>query len=152
MLSIPPSPQGAPVNLPAAVPNLVQAEQLTDKLGIEITEWNAERLVGTMPVAGNRQPYGLLHGGASAAFAETLGSIAAVMNAGEGRIAVGLELSCTHHRAAREGVVTGVCTPLHVGRTTATFEIAITDESGKRVCTARLTCVVRDAPPGEKAR
>nr|WP_246842793.1 hotdog fold thioesterase [Allokutzneria sp. NRRL B-24872] len=140
------------MNLPAAVPNLVQAEQLTDKLGIEITEWNAERLVGTMPVAGNRQPYGLLHGGASAAFAETLGSIAAVMNAGEGRIAVGLELSCTHHRAAREGVVTGVCTPLHVGRTTATFEIAITDESGKRVCTARLTCVVRDAPPGEKAR
>ncbi|GAA4013884.1 hotdog fold thioesterase [Allokutzneria multivorans] len=139
------------MNLPAAVPNLVQAEQLTDKLGIEITEWDAERLVGTMPVAGNRQPYGLLHGGASAAFAETLGSIAAVMNAGEGRIAVGLELSCTHHRAAREGVVTGVCTPLHVGRTTATFEIAITDESGKRVCTARLTCVVRDAPPGEKA-
>ncbi|MCP3802507.1 hotdog fold thioesterase [Allokutzneria sp. A3M-2-11 16] len=131
-------------------PNLVLTEQLTEKLGIQITEWEAKRLVGTMPVAGNRQPYGLLHGGASAAFAETLGSIAAVMNAGEGRIAVGLELSCTHHRAAREGLVTGVCTPLHVGRTTATFEIVISDESDKRVCTARLTCVSRDAPPGAK--
>ncbi|SDM78757.1 hotdog fold thioesterase [Allokutzneria albata] len=138
------------MNHPVTDPNLVLTEQLTEKLGIAITEWEPKRLVGTMPVAGNRQPYGLLHGGASAAFAETLGSIAAVMNAGEGRIAVGLELSCTHHRAAREGLVTGVCTPLHVGRTTATFEIVITDESDKRVCTARLTCVIRDAPPGAK--
>ncbi|MFB9908622.1 hotdog fold thioesterase [Allokutzneria oryzae] len=130
---------------------LVGTEQLTEKLGIEITSWDPARLVGTMPVAGNRQPYGLLHGGASAALAETLGSVAAVMNAGEGRVAVGLELSCTHHRAAREGLVTGVCQPLHVGRSTSTFEIVITDESGKRTCTARLTCVVRDAPPGAKS-
>src|SRR5688572_622134 len=72
MLSIPPS-RGAPVNHPVTDPNLVLTEQLTDKLGIEITEWEPKRLVGTMPVAGNRQPYGLLHGGASAAFAETLG-------------------------------------------------------------------------------
>ncbi|WP_199438853.1 hotdog fold thioesterase [Umezawaea beigongshangensis] len=124
------------------------AEQLVDKLGIEITRSENGQLVGTMPVAGNRQPYGLLHGGASAVLAETLGSLASFEAAGPGRIAVGLELSCTHHRAARSGLVTGVASPLHVGRSTATFEIVISDEEGKRVCTARLTCVLRDTPPG----
>jgi uncharacterized protein (TIGR00369 family) len=127
------------------------AEQLTTKLGIEITQWDAGRLVGTMPVAGNRQPYGLLHGGATASLAETLGSVAAAMHAAPDRVALGLELSCTHHRAAREGLVTGVCTPLHVGRTTATFQIAVTDEDGRSVCTARLTCILRERPPGEAA-
>jgi uncharacterized protein (TIGR00369 family) len=101
-----------------------------------------------MPVDGNRQPLGLLHGGANAALAETIGSVAAVLNAPDGRIAVGLELSCTHHRAAREGRVIGVCTPLHVGRSTSTFEIVITDEESRRTCTARLTCIVREKTPG----
>ncbi|APU14186.1 hypothetical protein UA75_10715 [Actinoalloteichus sp. GBA129-24] len=126
-------------------------EQLTTRMGIEITEWDADRLVATMPVAGNRQPYGLLHGGANAVLAETLGSIAAAMYAGAERIAVGIELSCTHHRAAREGVVTGVAVPLHRGRSTASYEIVITDESERRTCTARLTCMLRDRPPGEPA-
>ncbi|MER7081565.1 uncharacterized domain 1-containing protein [Saccharopolyspora kobensis] len=123
-------------------------EQLADKLGIEYATLTPDRVVATMPVAGNRQPYGLLHGGANAALAETLGSIAAALNAGEGRIAVGLELSCTHHRAATAGKVTGVATPVHRGRSTATYEIVITDEQDRRTCTARLTCVLRDQPPG----
>jgi len=142
--AVPPTPDQLPgLNMDLA------AEQLTTKLGIEITQWDANRLVGTMPVAGNRQPYGLLHGGATASLAETLGSVAAAMHAAPDRVALGLELSCTHHRAAREGLVTGVCTPLHVGRSTATFQIAVTDEAGKAVCTARLTCVLRERPPGE---
>jgi 1,4-dihydroxy-2-naphthoyl-CoA hydrolase len=126
----------------------VAAEQLADKLGIEITRWDADRLVGTMPVKGNRQPYGLLHGGASAVLAETLGSIAAAMHAAPERLAVGLELSCTHHRGVTDGLVTGVCTPIHRGRSTATYEIAVSDEQERRVCTARLTCFLKDAPKG----
>jgi uncharacterized protein (TIGR00369 family) len=122
--------------------------ELNEKLGIEIIEVAPDRVVATMPVDGNRQPLGLLHGGANAALAETIGSVAAVLNAPDGRIAVGLELSCTHHRAAREGRVIGVCTPLHVGRSTSTFEIVITDEESRRTCTARLTCIVREKTPG----
>ncbi|WP_291415886.1 hotdog fold thioesterase [Actinophytocola sp.] len=121
---------------------------LPTKMGIEITEWDPKRVVGTMPVAGNLQPYGLLHGGANATLAETIGSAAAALNAGTERVALGLELSCTHHRAAKSGIVTGVATPLHVGRSTSTFEIVITDDEGRRTCTARLTCIVRERPPG----
>jgi uncharacterized protein (TIGR00369 family) len=124
--------------------------QFNMKLGLRIVEISPERLVGTLPVEGNRQPYGLLHGGANASLAETLGSVGAALHAGPDRVAVGLELSCTHHRAARSGLITGVCVPLHVGRTTATFETVVTDEDGKRTCTARLTCVLRDAPPGDR--
>ncbi|HWE89504.1 MAG TPA: hotdog fold thioesterase [Pseudonocardiaceae bacterium] len=118
--------------------------QLNIRLGIEIVELTPERVVATMPVEGNRQPYGLMHGGANAALAETLGSVCAALNAGPGKAPLGLELSCTHHRAAKSGLVTGVCTPLHVGRSTSTFETVITDENGKRTCTARLTCIVVD--------
>ncbi|HEX2297186.1 MAG TPA: hotdog fold thioesterase [Pseudonocardiaceae bacterium] len=121
-------------------------EQLTDRMGIKITEWDPERLVATMPVVGNRQPFGLLHGGASAVLAETLGSIAATLWAMPDKVAVGVELSCSHHRAATEGEVTGVCTPLHRGRTVATFEIVLSDEQDRRICTARLTCLLRDRP------
>ncbi|MBC6451165.1 hotdog fold thioesterase [Actinokineospora xionganensis] len=138
---------------PSKIPGLrseVADQLLADKLGIEVTEWDKNRLVATMPVKGNLQPYGLLHGGASAVLAETLGSIAAALNAPEGKVVVGLELSCTHHRAAREGLVTAVCTPLHVGRSTSTFEIVMTEDSGKRTCTARLTCVALDRAPGDK--
>lgn len=123
-------------------------QQLDHKLGITVTEATADRVVATMPVKGNLQPYGLLHGGANAALAESVGSIAAALNAGPRRATMGLELSCTHHRAALEGLVTGVARPVHVGRSTVTTEIVITDESGRRTCTARLTCIVRDRPPG----
>ena len=122
-------------------------EQLNAKLGVEIVEARAERVVGTIPVRGNRQPFGLLHGGANAALAETLGSVAAALHAGPQRFPVGLELSCTHHRAVADGLVTGVCTPLHVGHSVSTFQIVLSDADGRRTCTARLTCLLRDRPP-----
>jgi len=117
---------------------------LGERLGISIVEASAERVVGTMPVDGNTQPYGLLHGGASCALAESLGSVGAAMHAATwGGHALGIEISATHHRAARTGVVTGVATPLLLGGSVATYEIVITDEAGARVCTARLTCLLR---------
>jgi uncharacterized protein (TIGR00369 family) len=125
------------------------AGQLTARMGIVITEIAHGRVAGTMPVAGNLQPYGLMHGGASCVLAETLGSIAGALHAGPGRAGVGIELNVSHHRALREGVVTGVCTPLSEGHTLATYEIVITDEQGWRVSTARLTCSLRGRVPGE---
>ncbi|RKS74438.1 uncharacterized protein (TIGR00369 family) [Actinomadura pelletieri DSM 43383] len=119
---------------------------LARTMGVEYLETSAERVVGRMPVAGNTQPYGLLHGGASCVLAESLGSIAAMMHAGEGRIAVGIEINATHHRSATEGHVIGVATRVHGGRTLATYDIVITDDRDRRVCTARLTCMIRDAP------
>lgn len=130
------------------LPEEYAEQQLNDKLGLVVVEASPERVVATMPVKGNLQPYGLLHGGANASIAESVGSICAALNAGEGRAAMGLELSCAHHRAVREGMVTAVATPTHVGRGTITSEIVITDDAGRRTCTARLTCIVRDAPPG----
>ncbi len=123
------------------------AGTLAERMGIELVEATAQRLVGTMPVAGNTQPYGLLHGGASVVLAETLGSCGAVLHAGPGRVAVGVDVNATHHAAVRTGLVTGVATPLHLGRTTASYEVVITDAAGRRTCTARITCQLRDAPP-----
>ncbi|HKD96134.1 MAG TPA: hotdog fold thioesterase [Micromonosporaceae bacterium] len=118
---------------------------LADRMGIKILEASADRVVGTMPVEGNTQPYGLLHGGASCVLAETLGSIGAALHARalHGGITVGVDINATHHRGARRGTVTGVATPLHRGGSAATYEIVITDEAGERVCTARLTCLLR---------
>jgi uncharacterized protein (TIGR00369 family) len=141
----------SPKELPALPPELT-AEQLSEKLGIEVVSWDPERVVATMPVKGNRQPFGLLHGGASAALAETLGSMAAALHSMPERFPVGLELSCTHHRGVTEGMVTGVATPLHVGRTASTFQIVISDESGRRACTAQLTCILLDSIPGPLGR
>jgi uncharacterized protein (TIGR00369 family) len=98
-------------------------------------------------VIGNRQPFDLLHGGASAVLAETLGSVHAALTSG-GRAALGVELNCSHHRTARDGLVTGISEPLYVGRTMSSFEIVISDESDRRVCTARLSCLLRDLPSG----
>ncbi|SES78090.1 uncharacterized domain 1-containing protein [Nonomuraea wenchangensis] len=117
---------------------------LASRMGIEFLEAGPDRVVGRMPVEGNTQPYGLLHGGASVVLAETLGSVAAAIHAGPERIAVGVEINATHHRSARSGHVTGVATRLHAGRTLATYDIEITDEEGRRVCTSRLTCMLRD--------
>lgn len=115
---------------------------LNRKLGIEITEAAAERVVGTMPVAGNTQPYGLLHGGASVALAESLGSMGAGIHSHPDKVPVGVDINATHHRAATEGTVTGVATAIHLGRTIASYEVVITNEAGKRVCTARITCAL----------
>ena len=118
---------------------------LPERMGIVVTEASAQRVVGTMPVEGNTQPFGLLHGGASCVLAESLGSLGASLHAMEafGGYALGLEISASHHRSARSGLVTGVATPLHLGGSVATYEVIITDESGDRVCTARLTCLLR---------
>ncbi|MEU7684181.1 PaaI family thioesterase, partial [Streptomyces spectabilis] len=128
---------------------LFSAGNLGNRMGVQILEASAERVVGTMPVEGNTQPYGLLHGGASAVLAETLGSIGAMLHGGSRKIAVGVDLNCTHHRGVRSGLVTGVATPVHRGRSTTTYEVVVSEESGKRVCTARLTCLLRDAPAPE---
>ncbi|WP_236667004.1 MULTISPECIES: PaaI family thioesterase [unclassified Nonomuraea] len=122
----------------------MHAGTLPERMGIEFLEATPERVSGRMPVEGNTQPYGLLHGGASVVLAETLGSVAAAIHAGPGRIAVGIEISATHHRSASSGHVTGVATRLHAGRTLATYDIEISDEQGRRVCTSRLTCILRD--------
>lgn len=127
---------------------LVHRDTLVGRMGIAISEASAERVVGTMPVAGNTQPYGLMHGGASCVLAETLGSVGAALHAGPGRITVGIEISATHHRAVSAGQVTGVATKVHGGQTLATYEIVITDDRGRRVCTSRLSCLLRDAIPG----
>jgi uncharacterized protein (TIGR00369 family) len=121
---------------------------LLERMQIEIVEASPERLVATMPVAGNTQPYGLLHGGASVVLAESLGSIGAQIHAGPGRVAVGLDINATHHRAARSGVVTGTATLLSAGRTLVSYEVVVTDEDGRRICTSRITCLLRDAAPG----
>ncbi|MEV8017803.1 hotdog fold thioesterase [Streptomyces sp. NPDC086554] len=112
-------------------------------MGIEILTCEPGLVSGTMPVSGNRQPVGILHGGANAVFAETLGSVAAFLYAGPGGHAVGVDLSCTHHRWVSSGMVTGICIPLNERQTVASYEIAISDESGNRTCTARLTCAIR---------
>lgn len=122
---------------------LFSAGPLGARMGIEIRQATVERVVGSMPVEGNTQPYGLLHGGASAILAETLGSVGAMLFGRSGNIPVGIDLNCTHHRSADSGTVTGIATPLHLGRTLTTHEIVITDEQGGRVCTARLTCLLR---------
>jgi 1,4-dihydroxy-2-naphthoyl-CoA hydrolase len=127
-------------------------QTLAYRMGIRITEASAQRVVGTMPVDGNTQPYGLLHGGASCVLAETLGSTGAALHAGRDRVAVGIEINATHHRGASAGQVTGVATQVHAGQTLATYDIAITDERGRRICTARLSCLLRDAVPGRANR
>jgi 1,4-dihydroxy-2-naphthoyl-CoA hydrolase len=120
---------------------------LGEKMGIEFLEVSSKRVVARMPVAGNTQPYGLLHGGASVALAETLGTLGAMMHAGEGRIAVGLDINATHHRGARTGFVTGTATALSLGNTLACYDVVITDEDGKRVCTSRITSLIRAQVP-----
>jgi len=121
---------------------------LIERMEIDIVEVSAERVVGTMPVAGNTQPYGLLHGGASVVLAETLGSTGSATHARTlGKIAVGVDINATHHRAATSGTVTGVATAIHLGRSSASYDVVITNEDGKRICTSRITCALIDAPP-----
>jgi 1,4-dihydroxy-2-naphthoyl-CoA hydrolase len=124
--------------------------ELAESMGISFLTARPGEVVATMPVEGNRQPYGLLHGGASAVLAETVGSVAAALFAGPDRIAVGLELSCSHHKAVRSGLVTGTALPLREGRSVASYDIRVVDEAGELVCTARLTCLIRAQAPGHK--
>jgi uncharacterized protein (TIGR00369 family) len=118
---------------------------LDDKLGIEIIDFDPDRLVATMPVKGNEQPFGLLHGGATCSLVETIGSWAAMLGAGPDRKAVGIELNATYVKSATSGVVTAVCTPVRRGRTLATFLIEVSDDKGNTTASARLTCMLLPA-------
>ncbi|WDF32853.1 hotdog fold thioesterase [Arthrobacter agilis] len=121
--------------------------ELDEKMGVQILEQSVDRVVATMPVEGNRQSFGLLHGGASLAVGEAVGSWAAVIHASTlGRTAVGVDVSATHHKGAREGSVTITATPLHLGRTLTTHQVLITNAAGQRLCTLRITNLLLDKP------
>ncbi len=129
----------------AESPWAIELGALDKKLGIVVLEESAERVVATMPVNGNTQSFGLLHGGASMVLGEALGSWAAVIHASTlGKLAVGLDINGTHHRGARDGIVTGVATAIHLGKTVTSHEVVITDETGARVSTVRITNLIVD--------
>ena len=115
---------------------------LDQKMGIKILEAEQGRIVGTMPVEGNTQPMGLLHGGAHVVLAESLGSIGTSLHAGPNRKIVGVDINATHHKSATTGLVTGIATAISLGKTLCSWEIVITNEAGERTCTARITCLI----------
>lgn len=118
------------------------AGALGEKMGIQIIEATPERLVGTMPVEGNTQPVGLLHGGASVVLAESLGSVGTQLHAGIDRRIVGVDINATHHKSATSGIVTGVATAISLGKTLCVYDVVITNEAGERTCTSRITCMI----------
>jgi uncharacterized protein (TIGR00369 family) len=120
--------------------------QLAQKMGIEFLELSAEKSVASMPVEGNRQVIGLLHGGAHVVLAESLGSMSSAIHAGPGRIAVGIEINASHSKSVTSGVVTATCEALVLGRTLATHQITIRDDQGNRLSTVRMTNFIKDAP------
>lgn len=115
---------------------------LDKKMGIEIIEASPERLVGTMPVEGNTQPIGLLHGGANVVLAESLGSIGTQLHAGADRKIVGVDINATHHKSVTTGVVTAVATAISLGKTLCSYQVEITNDKGERTCSARITCLI----------
>ncbi|VXC20744.1 Proofreading thioesterase EntH [Microbacterium sp. 8M] len=119
---------------------------LAEKMGLRWVEFSVDRCVATMPVEGNTQPVGLMHGGAYVVLGESLGSMAANLHAGPGRLAVGVDINATHTRSATSGVVTGVCTPVHLGRSITVHEIVVSDEQGRRCSTIRITNMIKDLP------
>jgi uncharacterized protein (TIGR00369 family) len=118
--------------------------ELTQKMGIEYLELTAERSVARMPVEGNRQVVGILHGGAHVVLGESLGSLSAAIHAGPGRFAVGIDVNATHTKSVSEGWVTATCTAISLGRTICVHEIAITNSAGERLSTIRITNLLRD--------
>ncbi|BCT92318.1 hypothetical protein LYSHEL_13420 [Lysobacter helvus] len=147
----PPSSHPGPFRPGASIESLnaMSAGTSMETLGILFTEIGYDFLRATMPVdARTRQPYGLLHGGASVLLAETLGSSAGMLCVGEGEGCVGIEINANHVRGVREGLVTGTARPLHVGRQTQVWEIRIEDERARLVCISRLTLAVIALPAG----
>ena len=116
---------------------------LTHRMGLEFVELSAEYSVARMPVEGNTQVVGILHGGAHVVLGESLGSISAAIHAGPGNYVVGIEVNATHSRSIRSGWVTGTCRSLVLGRTLCTHEIVNTDEQGRRLSTVRITNLIR---------
>ena len=121
-----------------------QGGDLAIKMGIELLEISAEYSVARMPVQGNTQVVGILHGGAHVVLGESLGSISSAIHAGPGKYVVGIEINATHSRSTSEGWVTGTCTALVLGRTLCTHEIVMTDDQGRRLSTVRMTNLIRD--------
>jgi 1,4-dihydroxy-2-naphthoyl-CoA hydrolase len=121
----------------------IPAAAIHERLGIVITAASPTEVVGTMPVSGNTQPFGLLHGGASLVLAESLGSFGAAVAAGGRAAPVGIEINASHHRSVTQGTVTGVATPIRHGRTLSTWQVRLSDEEGHLICTARITCLMR---------
>lgn len=117
---------------------------LADNMGIKIVSGDANEVIGTMPVEGNTQPYGILNGGASMVLVETLGSIGAMIHAGPTRIAVGIDINGTHHKSGRSGIVTGRATAVSLGKSLATYEVKISDDKGVLLCSGRITCMLLD--------
>ncbi|MEM8833087.1 MAG: hotdog fold thioesterase [Pseudomonadota bacterium] len=115
-------------------------------IGMEFTEIGDDFLKGTIPVdERTKQPFGILHGGASCVLAETLGSVASWMCIDpSAKMAVGLEINANHLRPATEGVITGICKPIKIGRTVHVWNIEMFKDDGKMNCTSRLTCVIKD--------
>ena len=126
------------VTLPIGDTRLVSA--LDAKMGLQLLELTADRVVGRMPVEGNTQPFGLWHGGASCVLAETLASLGSFAHGRPDRVGVGVDLNATHHRSVRSGWVLGTATALRLGRSVVSYEVVLTDDAGDRVCTARVTC------------
>jgi uncharacterized protein (TIGR00369 family) len=120
--------------------------ELTVKMGVEYLELSAEHSVARMPVEGNRQVVGILHGGAHVVLGESLGSISSAIHAGPGRMAMGIEINATHSRSISTGWVTATCDALVLGRTLATHEIVIRDDQDRRLSTVRMTNILRDRP------
>lgn len=121
--------------------------QLAQKMGITFLSLSAEESIATMPVEGNRQVIGLMHGGAYVVLGESLGSLSAAIHAGPGRIAVGIEINASHSRSVSEGIVTATCRAISLGRTLCTHEIGVDDESGRRLSTIRMTNFLMDQRP-----
>ncbi len=115
---------------------------LAESMGIEMTLEDGA-VVGRMPVAGNTQPYGILHGGATAVLVESIGSVAAALTS-PGKLSLGIEVAVTHHRAVRSGYVTARTEPLHIGGTIVSYTVPVHDDEGRRIATGRLTCLLRD--------
>ena len=118
------------------------AGALDKKMAIEILEASPERLVGRMPVEGNTQPIGILHGGANVVLAESLGSIGTQLHAGINKRIVGVDINATHHKSASSGYVTAIATAITLGKTLCCYNVEITNDKGERTCTARITCLI----------
>jgi uncharacterized protein (TIGR00369 family) len=133
---------------PALVERLVETQggELARKMGIELVTLGAELSIARMPVEGNRQVVGLLHGGAHVVLAESLGSMSSAIHAGPDKIAVGIEINATHSRSVTEGTVEATCEALVLGRTLATHQLTIRDEAGNRLSTVRMTNFIKDRP------
>jgi len=121
-----------------------QGGELARKMGIELVTLGAELSIARMPVEGNRQVVGLLHGGAHVVLAESLGSMSSAIHAGPDKIAVGIEINASHSKSVTEGIVEATCEALVLGRTLATHQITIRDEAGNRLSTVRMTNFIKD--------